>query len=237
MNQHHAFVIEAEAEEGIEVAQAWVKEELGMEAKNNPDVVVQKYGLLSVEDARRVSELAAGKAFAGTTKVIIIAASRAYHEAQNALLKLFEEPPEGTYLFFILPSLGGLLPTLRSRVQILKSEARISKSETRSAKGMIYHTSSPVAEEFMKASKEKRSAMIKRITSGKDDEEKRELRDEAIAIVNGIEAVTYMSGRTTSRHRELLEEIQILRAHLYDRSAPVRMILEHLSLVIPKNLL
>lgn len=114
---HHSFVIEAEAEAGIVVAQAWAEKELGIRAKNNPDVVVQRYGLLSVDDARRVTELAAGKAFAGDTKVVIVAASRAYHEAQNALLKLFEEPPEGTYLFLILPSLGGLLPTLRSRVQ------------------------------------------------------------------------------------------------------------------------
>ncbi|MEK7144711.1 MAG: hypothetical protein AAB794_02560 [Patescibacteria group bacterium] len=232
--QHHAFVIEAGVEEGIEVAQAWAEKELGMKVQGNPDVVVMRYGLFPVEEARRVSELAAGKAFAGDTKVVIIAATRAYHEAQNALLKLFEEPPPGTYLFLILPSLGGLLPTLRSRVQVLKHEIRNPKSETISAKGMIYHTGS--AEEFMKASKEKRSAIIKKLMSGSDEEERRELRDEAIAIVNGIEKAAYMSGRTTSRHRELLEEIQILRGYLYDRSAPVRMIMEHLSLVIPKGL-
>jgi len=221
--QHHAFVIEAEAEEGIDVAQAWAEKELGMKVQGNPDVVVMRYGLLSVEDARRVTELAAGAPFAGEHKVVIIAASRAYHEAQNALLKIFEEPPAGTYLFLILPTLGGLLPTLRSRVQIL------------SVKHSVFDTSE-VAEEFMKASKEKRSAMIKRLTSGKDEEERRELRDEALAIVNGIETVVYMSGRTTSRHRELLEEIQILRGYLHERSAPVKMILEHLSLVMPEGL-
>jgi hypothetical protein len=35
----------------------------------------------------------------------------------------------------------------------------------------------------------------------------------------------------------LLFDIATLRGYLYDRSAPVRMILEHLSLVIPRNLL
>ena len=57
--RHHAFVIEAEAEEGIEHAQAWAREQLGMKIENNPDVVVLRYGLLSVGDARRVCELAA----------------------------------------------------------------------------------------------------------------------------------------------------------------------------------
>lgn len=229
--QHHAFVIEAEAEKGIEVAQAWAEKELGMEIKNNPDVVVMRYGLLSVEDARGVAELAAGKAFAGEHKVIIISASRAYHEAQNALLKLFEEPPQGTYLFLIFPSLGGLLPTLRSRVQIL-SNSHVGHP--------MSHTSE-AAEEFMKASKEKRSALIKKLTSGKDEEERRENREEALAIVNGIEAIAYRHRGDSLREPQsvssLLNDIAALRTHLYDRSAPVRMILEHLSLVIPKGLI
>ncbi|MDP2665046.1 MAG: hypothetical protein Q8P23_00115 [bacterium] len=239
--RHHAFVIEAEAEKGIEVAQAWVEKELKMKIESNPDIVVMRYGLLSVEDARRVSELAAGAPFAGEHKVVIIAASRAYHEAQNALLKLFEEPPKGTYLFLIMPSLGGLLPTLRSRVQVLKSQISNLKSQTSTK-----HEINP-AEEFLKASKEKRSAMIKKLTSGKDEEERRELREEAIAIVNGIEEIAYkrrgdtlQQGVTSPFPRgvtSLLNDIAILRTHLYDRSAPVRMILEHLSLVIPKGLL
>lgn len=235
--QHHAFVIEAEAEEGIVIAQGWVEKELGMKVQGNPDVVVMKYGLLSVDDARRVTELAAGKAFAGNTKVVIIAATRAYHEAQNALLKVFEEPPAGAYLFLILPSLGSLLPTLRSRVQ------EISLSLTDRSNIRI----SEIAEEFMKANREKRSAMINRLTSGKDEEERRELREETIQIVNGIEAIAYQHQGNTLRSAQqgdtlrqgvtlVLKDIAILRGHLYDRSAPVKMILEHLSLVIPKGL-
>jgi len=234
--RHHAFVIEAEAEQGITAAQAWAQIDLGMKVEKNPDVVVMRYGLLTVDDARRVSLLAAGKSFAGDTKVIIVTAGRAYHEAQNALLKLFEEPPTGTYLFLIMPSLGGLLPTLRSRVQILNVKGFVNPS---SDEGFTKPFIPKAAGEFMKASKEKRSAIIKKLTSGKDEEEKRELRDEAIAIVNGIEAAAYAASReslTLPKHAKLLRDIQELRGHLYDRSAPVRMILEHLSLVIPKGL-
>lgn len=226
--QHHAFVIEAKVKEGVAIAQAWVEKELGMKVESNPDVVVMRYGLLSVADARRVTELASGAAFAGEHKVVIIAASRAYHEAQNALLKVFEEPPAGTHLFLILPSLGGLLPTLRSRVQILKGASGHA--------GMIYHTSESGLE-FIQASKEKRTAIIKKLTSGKDDEERRENRDEVIAIVNGIEQVVYSErSQAAFKHAELLSDIAELRMHLYDRSAPVKMILEHLSLVIPEGL-
>lgn len=227
--QHHAFVIPAEAEKGIEIAEAWARKELGMNVKANPDVIVLRCGLFSVEDARRVTELAAQAPFAGKYKVLIVAASRAYHEAQNALLKLFEEPSPGTYIFLVLPSLGGLLPTLRSRVQVLTQGA-----VSRSSKQEIPE----VAEEFLKGGREKRSAIIKRLTSGKDEERRRELRDEAIAIVNGIEMAAY--AKFTKRGGSaaaLLADVATLRGYLYDRSAPVRMILEHLSLVMPKNLL
>lgn len=226
MSRSHAFIIEAETEEGIRVAQAWAKKELGMEVENNPDIVVMRYGLLSVADARRVTELVAGAPFAGEHKVVIVAASRAYHEAQNALLKVFEEPPPGTYLFLVLPSLGGLLPTLRSRVQILVT-----------ASNFPHAVASEIAQEFLKAGKEKRSALIKKLASGKDEEERRAHREEAITLMNALEAIVYAGGgQTLTGHATFLLDIAVLRGYLYERSAPVRMILEHLALILPRNL-
>jgi len=105
-----------------------------------------------------------------------------------------------------------------------------------SSSGRSNITISKIAEEFMKVSKEKRSAIIKKLTSGKDEDERRELRDEALAIVNGIEAVAYAKLKRGGEAAALLSDIATLRGYLYDRSAPVRMIMEHLSLVTPKNL-
>lgn len=230
--RHHAFVIEAEDDDGISVAHAWVEKELGMKLKANPDVAVLRYGLFSVEDARRVTELATGAPFAGEYKVVIIVASRIYHEAQNVLLKIFEEPPPGAFLFLIVPTLGGLLSTLRSRVHVLKmSDTSLHTSDVGHDMSYI----SDEAEMFIKATKEKRSAMIKKLTNGKDEEERRELRDEAIALINSIERLAYRS-LTSVENTALLSDIAILRGYLYDRSAPVRMILEHLSLVVPNSL-
>jgi hypothetical protein len=219
----HAFVIEAVEDDGVETALLWTEKELGMKALGNPDVVVLRHGLLTVEDARKVFEVAASAPFAGENKVIIIAASRAYHEAQNALLKLFEEPPKNTYLFLVLPTLGSLLPTLRSRVQELKFQAQNLKSQ-----------SNP-AEEFIKASKEKRSTMIKRIAAHQDGGAV-SAREEAIVILNGVEMAAYKRLKKDDSVVALLSDIAVLRKHLYDRSAPVKMILEHLSIVIPKSL-
>ena len=105
----------------------------------------------------------------------------------------------------------------------------------------MLNTLPEIAEQFISATKEKRSAMVKKLTSGKDEDARRLLREEAIAILNGIEAVAYASMRRNDEVQTfiispLLNDIAILRVHLYDRSAPVKMILEHLAIVTPNNL-
>lgn len=41
-------------------------------------------------------------------------------EAQNALLKIFEEPPKGVYFFLLTENASALLPTVRSRAPVLR---------------------------------------------------------------------------------------------------------------------
>jgi len=57
-------------------------------------------------------------------RVILIAdAGRLTTEAQNALLKLLEEPPEDTVLLLTVENTHGLLPTIMSRMQTLTVHA------------------------------------------------------------------------------------------------------------------
>lgn len=42
-------------------------------------------------------------------------------EAQNALLKILEEPPKGVEFFIFTPNKNSLLPTIRSRMQIINA--------------------------------------------------------------------------------------------------------------------
>lgn len=223
---HHAFVIEAAAEEGVAQAKAHTERELSLVGANNPDIIVREYGLLSIEDARQLADIAGQAPLMGERKAIICSAQRLYHEAQNALLKTFEEPPDGTFLYLVVPSLGSLLPTLHSRVLVLGGKRDIPVLPE-------------IAMTFMAATKEKRSALIKKLTSGKDEDERRENRDEALAIVNGVEAAAYarLKETPTPALGALLSDTAAFRSFLYERSAPVRMILEHLSLVLPRNLL
>ncbi len=55
-------------------------------------------------------------------------ADRLTAQAQNALLKVIEEPPQGVYIFLLCEEMASLLPTVRSRVQTVFTE-RLSPPE------------------------------------------------------------------------------------------------------------
>ncbi len=57
--------------------------------------------------------------YGGWRVVIIDDADTMNRNAQNALLKILEEPPENTVLILVTHRLGALIPTIRSRTQLV----------------------------------------------------------------------------------------------------------------------
>ena len=76
--------------------------------------------LLFAYYARDLKNRASESALGNTGKFFIIDTKAIVHEAQDALLKLFEEPTVGTHFFFILPNSEILKDTFRSRFQIVR---------------------------------------------------------------------------------------------------------------------
>lgn len=73
-------------------------------------------GVISVEIMRQVFSDTRTKS-SGKTVIIIDYAERMTHQAQNAFLKLLEEPGENTYFILVSSSTSKLLPTILSRVK------------------------------------------------------------------------------------------------------------------------
>lgn len=74
---------------------------------------------LTIGRVREVIASAHQRPFAMSTKVIVIAAQVIAPEAQQALLKVFEEPPATTQFLLIMERSSGLLPTVHSRLSVL----------------------------------------------------------------------------------------------------------------------
>ena len=222
--EHHAYLIVGGVEEGRAAAIKAAEALVGRPAQNNPDIIVREYSLFSVDDARALYQLAWQSPLLGDKKALIICASRLYHEAQNALLKLFEEPPADTALYLVVPYAGSIIPTLRSRLLPLPGFTHTNEKEI-----------GEEAKAFLKANLEKRSVLIKKLADAQGEDKKRAARESAIAIVDGIEQETYAKWQKDRENENLsavLEDISVLRGYLHDRSAPLRMILEHISLVL-----
>lgn len=89
-------------------------------SNNNPDIVTvthEKPNVIGVDEIReQVNEDILIKPYGGRRKVYIIPeAEKMNQQAQNALLKTFEEPPEYAVILLLVTNSEELLPTIRSR--------------------------------------------------------------------------------------------------------------------------
>ena len=88
---------------------------------------VRTYERFGIDEARELIALASLKNFAAAT--FFAGASSITSEAQQALLKLLEEPQEGTTFIFLVPH-GALIATLKSRMLLYPEViAKFSRSD------------------------------------------------------------------------------------------------------------
>ena len=120
---HHANVI-ISREDCKDFVFDILKKDLNFDIKANPDFLMIENESFGIDDARNLEKWAIGKPLLGETKVFFIITKSITFEAQNALLKVLEEPPLGTYIFIKLENGGGLLPTFISRVNFLENSLR-----------------------------------------------------------------------------------------------------------------
>lgn len=137
----HAYIINGEKASGKEFiarvfAMALQCEKEGVEpcqechscrqalSDNHPDIIRvthEKPNTISVDDIRtQVNNDVAIKPYSSPRKVYIInEAEKMTVQAQNALLKTLEEPPEYTVILLLTTNVNSLLPTILSRCVIL----------------------------------------------------------------------------------------------------------------------
>jgi len=90
------------------------KEESVQALTNCPDYFSLGPGSVGVDDVRALQAKLAAKSFSGKRAVALYEAHQMTEQAQNALLKTLEEPPEHTMLL-LTGNEAGLLPTICSR--------------------------------------------------------------------------------------------------------------------------
>ncbi|RLC34797.1 hypothetical protein DRH14_02175 [Candidatus Shapirobacteria bacterium] len=100
---------------------------------NNPDIlIIDKQTGWSIDQVRKIRKFSQSRALKHSHKIVIIKqAHQLRNDAQNALLKNLEEPPE--YLYFILISSKpyALIPTILSRAHLQLENNQTKTEETK----------------------------------------------------------------------------------------------------------
>ncbi len=220
---HHAYGVLGAKDKVKEELFDFLKKDLKFPVTNNPDFWQGDFNVFKIIDSRAINEAHLNMPIKYERKVFVISANFMTKDAQNSLLKIFEEPRADTIFFLILPSISGLLPTLKSRLIISKGEGKFA-------------TPLAQAEEFLNAKVGKRLTQVAKIV--KDIKDEKLNKSDAITFLKNIEKVIKSTLKVKNAHNArsgsllAIEDIEKAISYANDESPSIKVILEHLALVL-----
>ena len=208
----HAYVIEGERVSTIQKLTGILEATFSLSLRGNPDAVLLEYDTFGIDDGRAIQGLASKRAI-GEYQLFILSCNAITVEAQNALLKLLEEPTPNTYFFLVVASKELLLPTVRSRARVLSYTVAKETPDT-----------DTLAKTILNSSVAKRLELVAPIIQAKDT-------PQALELMDSLERTMHTINKT--KHVESLEHVLATRGYLRDRSPSTKLLLEHLMLTLP----
>ncbi len=206
--EHHAILIEGPLAEGLSAAAEYSSDVFNIHTIGNPDYLVHSVDSFTVEDARELKRRA-GQTPLGSHQTFVLTFERISHAAQNALLKLLEEPAPDTSIILVVPTARILLSTVRSRL------AHLPKLQTLRA--------STEGRGFLALDPPARSKSIAHMVKEGD-------RVAARKLCDALELELYE--RDTRESRKALVEVAYVRKYVGDASSSLKMLLEHLTVTL-----
>lgn len=224
---HHAYLLIGSDSVRLNLISILEKEH-DILAQANPDFFDRSYENLVIDDARELKSLHGTRPISVSgKKIFVITANSATVEAQNALLKLLEEPAEYAHFFLIVPSGHILLPTVKSRMKEVTEGGEVR------GKGIGGHKSAEQkeileeAQKFLNMTPAKRLEVVKKLTE--DITKEKKTKQDAINFLDAIQAAVYEK-KGIKDGAKSLELIETARKYIHDRAPSVKMLLEHVAL-------
>lgn len=200
---HHAYIIE-NTDDVFATLPAYLTEKVA-----DAELYVREYESLGIDDSRELMHLAGMRSVG--TQLFVYKVGTLTREAQNALLKLFEEPPARTHFFFCVGNAGSVVPTLLSRVRTILGDG--SESED------------VLVKEFIQATSRDRLAILEPIIKEKDIAT-------AEVLLNALEATAFAQ-RTHLTNPSAVKHLIAVRRALHTNGAPLKVLMESASVLVP----
>jgi len=215
---HHAYFIKSFKDSFLHLKDA-LKKKFSISHSENPDFFYQKFEVFSIDDSRKLKEMHSSRSFKeGDKRIFVIEASAMTHEAQNSLLKIFEEPNEDNHSFLIMPSVELLLPTLRSRLQVI--ETVVDEKEEKENHLEIL--------KFIKLSKKEKIDFVDKIA--KDISDEKIGKSDAQKFLQNLEV--YLRDDGIEKNKTALKALVKASGYMNDKSSSIKQLLEYVALYI-----
>lgn len=237
-NLHHAYLIEGAQSEIIPDIIKFLKS-LGINTVGNPDFVNISIDNFKIDEAFSLRSMSSDKGFSSALsaqagkKIFMICVNNVSLDAQNVLLKMFEEPIENTHFFLIVPDVNALLKTLVSRFYFVSARQDLAETEeTRKA------------EKFITMPLKSRIDFIKEllVEEETEDEDGNEIvvlnstRSKALKFLNALEFVLHKKMLDVSFNISFFEHFFKVRKYLRMPGSSAKSLMESVALIIPNML-
>ena len=228
-NLHHAYLIEGARESVVPEILAFC-ENLEIKTSGNPDfchIIIDNF---KIDEAFELRAMSSNMGFSPNKKVFLICANTFSLDAQNVLLKMFEEPIENTHFFLVVPDANSLLKTLVSRFYVISARQDLAE-EARAAEAFIIMPT------------QKKIDFIKELLI--EPEEKDEEGNEIIALDSTrAKSLRFLNALESTLHKKLVsktvfdteffEHIFKVREFLRMPGSATKTLMESVALVVPK---
>ena len=240
---YHSYIVEGEPTSTSISLCEFLKDKEG----NDIEILCQNYDSFAIADGELIKEWHSQKSIDGNKRMCIIGAKFINHDAERTLLKMIEEPAEHTHFFIVIPNSLLLLDTIRSRAHVVKSNSlkNFPKDFPLGVpKGKSFgpedNKIEKEAKEFLKLELKNKFEIIEKLVKAHKDEDLDSggLRYHAIEFLNQIEKIIYEKWQKEKTLEvglpklKILEEIGEKRSYLNTPGASVKMILEHIAIML-----
>ncbi|MEK7128537.1 MAG: hypothetical protein AAB933_03170 [Patescibacteria group bacterium] len=222
---HHAYLIEGAREEIVPEVLTFF-ENLNIKISGNPDFCRISIDNFKIDEALSLRGMSTDKSFSLGKKIFLICVNTLSLDAQNVLLKMFEEPTANTHFFLIVPDKNSLLKTLVSRFYVI------------SARSCLVEDMQEV-EVFLKMPLNARINFLKDFLTEEEAEEDTaqldSMRAKSLRFINSLES--YLHKKLVSKagfDTQFFKHIFKVREFLRMPGSSTKTLMESVALVVPK---
>lgn len=212
---HHAYILFGNINESRKKLQEFFS---GL--NDGKQWIPHEYEKLGIDEVRDLREILSEKT---SGRFIVISAERFPYEAQQAFLKLLEEPAENTHIFLILPPQLSVLETISSRVITIESDDSAGNDQLLPIKSFLFSSVSD------------RLDSIEVLAKSRDKDESLQAY-EVHQFLDQLESALYavFQKKRSVQFDEYFAAIRDARGWATQTSFPMKNIVEYVAMVLPE---